>query len=127
VLVDVKGLRTPVLDEATRELRNLHSELHNFCSSPDSKPTKVACSKHKTRNSYRLLDRKPKERDNLRDLSVEGRTIKINIRKSGREVGGDYWEQGSMKGFCEHGNEHSDSIKADFSDSRANINCVESP
>jgi hypothetical protein len=65
-------------------------------------------TKHRTENL--------KVRDRLGDLGVEGRIIKTGVREERRAAVNWMKITGNgvpMTGFCDHANEHSDSIKLD--------------
>jgi hypothetical protein len=79
----LRGIFGPKRDEVTGDWRKLHSgELHNLYLSPDIirqvKSRRVRWAGHvarvgEGRNVYRVLVRKPKEKDRLKDQGVHGR------------------------------------------------------
>jgi GH43 family beta-xylosidase len=79
----LRGIFGPRRDEVTGEWRKLHSgELHNLYSSPDiirqTKSRRVRWAGHVARMGegryvHRVLVRKPKGKDHLKDQGVDGR------------------------------------------------------
>jgi hypothetical protein len=79
----LRGISGPKRDEVTGEWRKLHNgELHNLYSSPDIirqiKSRRMRWAGHMAcmgegRNVYRVLVKKPKGKDHLKDQGVDGR------------------------------------------------------
>jgi hypothetical protein len=104
--------------------KTANEKIHNLFSSPNiirmTKSRKMRCAGHvvrggKMRNAFKILVGKSEENRPIKRPKRRWEdNIKMNLRKK-------YWatwigfmrRQGPVAGFCEHGNEHSRSIKTE--------------